>query len=222
MASSRIRISILSDSRLFRDTIACRLAGEEELELLGARGSVHDLLIQAQAQPIDVLLVHLNLESGATAEVIWDVKALLPAARVIVIGLQESELETLRWIEAGAVAYLDHDASYASLLETIRGLAQGRTPSSLGFLARVVNRIDELKRRQPTKVVGAPEALTPREEQVAKWLAVGLADKQIARRLGIKQPTVKHHVHHVLRKLQVKRRRDVIRRTGNHGTWGEG
>jgi DNA-binding NarL/FixJ family response regulator len=218
----RIQVSILSDSRLFRDAVSSRLALEDEIEVVGAAGTVYELLIRAQARPIDVLLVYLSIESAVTAQVVWDVKTLLPASRVIVLGCEEGNSETVRWIEAGALAYLEHGTSYASLVEAIQFVSEGRATCSLEEFTHVIRRIDELEKANGSARAFAKKALSDRETEVAQLMALGLVNKQIARRLGIKQPTVKTHVSNVLRKLQLKRRQEVIRRLQEGGTFEEG
>jgi DNA-binding NarL/FixJ family response regulator len=205
-----VQLSILSNSRLFREALAARLASEEWVQVLGAAGTVYELLLAAQGRPINILLVYLDMESAVGREVVWDINTLLPATRVVVLGSQEEDAETVRWIEAGAMAALAADASWPCLLETIRSVAEGRVTYPAEIVGCLAHRIGELQRACPGVKPTAREPLSERETEVAQLIALGLMNKQVARRLGLKGPTVKTHVRSIFRKLHVKRRRDLM------------
>ena len=218
----RIHVSLLSDSRLFRDAVSARLALEEEIALVGAASTVDGLLRIAQTQRIDVVLVHASMDPAEVAEFVWDVKPHLPAARVVALGIEQNESEIVNCIEAGAAAWLKHDTSYADLLQKIRAVSQGRTTCSPQVLRRVLRRISELAKTNPHSEECTPRPLTFREAEVARLMARGLVNKQIGRALGIRPLTVKNQVHNSLHKLQVKRRRDVTGQLGEYGPLGAG
>jgi DNA-binding NarL/FixJ family response regulator len=205
-----IQLSILSDSRLFREVLAARLASEDRLQVVSSAGTVYELLVRAQARPIHILLVYLGVESAIGAEVVWDIKTLLPATRVVVLGSPGGAADTVRWIEAGAMACLDDRASWACLLATIRSVAEGRATYSPEVVCRLVRRMAELGQVGPGAKSVATEPLSDRETEVAQLIALGLMSKQVARRLGVKTPTVKSHLRSIFRKRNLKGRRDLI------------
>ena len=220
--AQHIHVSILSDSRLFREAIASRLAFEEGLEPVTVAATAHELLRRGRTSPIDILLIHLRGDPEEVAETIWDAKTLFPAARVILLGHAQSASDVVRWMEAGAVACLKDGAPYSSLLDTIRAVSEGRVVVSSPVLGRLLQRIGELAEVSGHRQDQDPDPLSAREAEVARLVASGLANKQIARRLDVKLPTVKSHVHNIMQKLQIKRRRDIIRRAYERGTWEEG
>lgn len=210
----RIQLAILSDSRLFRDALSCRLDLEKEIAVIGAAGTVHDLLVRAGGRPVDVLLVHLDVRSALAAEIVFDVKMLLPASRLVVLGCEPSDAGALRWIEAGAAAWLGDDASYDSLLQATQAVAEGRTLFSADQVIDGIRRLSQLRKADPSLGGCSEGPLSDREREVAQWLSLGLSNKEIARRLGVRQPTVKSHVSRVLRKLGARRRGEIdLRRT---------
>lgn len=218
----RIHVSLLSDSRLFRDAVSARLALEEEIALVGAASTVDGLLRIAQTQRIDVVLVHASMDPAEVAEFVYDVKPHLPTARVVALGIEQDESEIVRCIESGAAAWLKHDTSYAGLLQMIRAVSQGRTTCSPTVLRRVILRVNELAKTKPDVEDSRAKPLTFREAEIAGLISLGMVNKQIARRLGIKAPTVKNHVHSILEKLGVKRRRDVTAQVGEYRLLGAG
>ena len=209
---SKIHVSILSDSRILRDAISSRLILEDGIELLGAVGTVRDLLQSGLADRAQVVLVHSASDPADTAQTTWEIKRLLPSVRVVVAGCRPGESDAVRAIEAGASAALEHNtANFRDLVDTVRAAAEGRaTGSSLELLVDVARRINSLAETDVLSPTQSAAELSAREAQVVRLIAVGLANKQIARRLGISLSTAKKHVHHVMQKRSVKRRRDVV------------
>ena len=205
-----VQLSILANSRLFREALAARLADEDWVQLISVAGTMYALLLQAEGRPSQVLLVRLDLESAVGAEVVWDIKTLLPATRIVVLGSAENDAEILRWVEAGAMAYLEDDASWAQLVETIQSAAEGRATFSPAVISRAVHRIENLKQAHSGGAVSEQQSLSDREAEVAQLITMRLAQKQVARRLGVKTPTVKSHLSSIYRKLHLRGRRDLM------------
>jgi len=122
----RIRVAILSESRLFREAFSSCLAAEDEVEVVGQANTVHDLLLRAQGRSVDILLVYPGIGAVRPLEAIWDVKTLLPASRVTLLGSAPDHPEIARWNEVDNVGWLDQDTSYQSVLEAIAALSEGR------------------------------------------------------------------------------------------------
>lgn len=209
---NRIPVSVIDDRRLFRDAMSARLRRETGIALTAATSRLRDLLEVAKTQSIDIVLVDLSAGTTRGLAIIWDAKSYLPNARVIALGVQTDELTILKCLEAGASGYLTPNASYAALLETIRAVHAGRTPCSPELLVQVMARIRELSHEHKATKVPQHGALSARETEIVQLIAAGLINKQIAQRLGIKLSTVKNHVHNILQKLKVSRRKDTVHR----------
>ena len=209
---STIHLSILSDSRIIRDAISSRLILEDGIELLGAAGTVRDLLQGGLADRANVVLIHLTSAPEDAAWITWKLKRLLPSTRVVVAGCRPGESDALRAVEAGASACLENcAASYRDLVDAVRAAAEGRAAgASLQMLVDIGRRIESLaETEEPSPAQSSPE-LSAREAEVIRLIAAGLPNKQIARRLGIRPSPAKNHVHSVLRKMNAKRRRDLV------------
>lgn len=162
---TKTSVSFLSHSRLFRETIAARLKLEEEIQFVAAAGSIHQLRQHLSGRPLDIVLVHTNIDGVLGRELACDAKILLPAAHLIVLAFRRSKQDLVRWVEAGATAYLEQEASILELLTTIRDIAQGGHPRcSISLLTRVVE-----PHRQMTHLNGRPgaELLSDRELEIA-------------------------------------------------------
>ena len=207
--SSRIPIAIISDSPLLLQILSSRLARETDLDLVAAVSNIRDLYAVAQARPVQIVLVTSTAGSGEPTEAIRHIKSLFSAARIIAIAKYRDESSMLRSIEAGATVCIDEGTTYQALLEKLRGVHHGQTPCSTRMMSCVMERIQELASAEREEDY-PPAKLSNRELQVARLLAIGLMNKQIARRLGIQQRTVKSHVQRVLKKFDIDRRTDVM------------
>jgi len=124
--AGRIRVAILSESRLFREAVSSCLAAEDEVEVVGQANTVHDLLLRAQGRSVDVLLVYPGSRPLRPLDTLWEVRALMPASRVALLGCEQDHPEIARWNEVDNVAWLGQDASYGSVLKAIATLSEGR------------------------------------------------------------------------------------------------
>jgi DNA-binding NarL/FixJ family response regulator len=227
--AERIPISILSDSRLFCATMAARLKRDPSFEPIATASTVHSLLVQLDGRPVDILLVHADAESFAGG-VIWEIKTLLPAARVIVLQYGHAREacddndEAVRWIEAGAAAYLPCSASYVALRETMCALAENRLTCSPQMLVKVIERTRALAEVANSDGDRCPSrSLSLREAEIAGLVNRGLVQsKEIARELGVRPSTVDSHIESILQKLHLNRRSDLLRRDGPHNRWEVG
>jgi DNA-binding NarL/FixJ family response regulator len=131
-------VSILSDSRLFREAIGAWLKRQEEIHWVAVAGTMQQLLQRLGGRAADVLLVHAKPDGILGRHLAFDVRTLLPAARLIVLQSQRGAQDLDPWREAGAMDYLQHDSSPAQLMESIRDAAGGCPSSSVARHPRVV------------------------------------------------------------------------------------
>jgi DNA-binding NarL/FixJ family response regulator len=116
----------------------------------------------------------------------------------------------VEFVEAGAHAYVLQSASPEGLMTAVREVHAGRSPNSPRVVTAVLRRIGSLA-GVPVPPPRTTEPLTPREMEILTLLARGLGNKEICQRLHITVQTVKNHVHSILAKLQVHRRREAVR-----------
>ena len=132
-----------------------------------------------------------------------------PRAEIILIGTDHSNDELLCFIEAGARAFTSSEATLEDLVHTIQSVLRGESPCSGRLGALVASRIATLAKSQHN--LSQPGLLTAREQEILKLVAAGLSNKEIGQQLSISLHTVKIHVHRILEKLQVTRRREAAR-----------
>ena len=151
-----------------------------------------------------VVLVDMNVRDGVAA-----VRALhlaRPHAQVVALGVRDGH-DVAAWANAGVRACVACEAPLAELAAAVRRVANGETACSARLAGLLLERAGRLV--SGSGFTGSRSILTCREQEVADLVAVGLSNKQIASALRVRVPTVKNHVHSILRKLAVRTRADV-------------
>lgn len=205
-------IAVVADVRLYREGLARALGARLELTVvcdvaLGQEGIARLGLTQP-----DIVL--LEAPSARLADVVSQLRAVVPAARVVAFALADEEHDAIRCAEAGASGYVSRDATIEELVTTILRVARGEFPCSPRVATLLARRLSVLAGRRPTPASGPdPQTLlTARERQILALIDDGLSNKEIAARLGIELSTVKNHVHHILDKTSATRRAQAAAR----------
>jgi two-component system, NarL family, nitrate/nitrite response regulator NarL len=196
------RIFVVAAVRLYRDSLVDTLA-REGLTVVGAHaggGGIAPLL--EAAQPDVVLLDMAIADSYGVARL---VQQTLPAASIVALGPGVSDKELLTYAEAGIAGLVAADALVPDLVAGVERAARGELVCSPSVMRDLVHRVAKLS-AAPTQAV----RLTDRERSVVDLLRQDLSNQEIATTLGIGVSTVKHHVHNVLQRLGVRRRREAV------------
>jgi two-component system nitrate/nitrite response regulator NarL len=198
------RVYVVSNVRIHREGLVAILAGEGQLDVLGA-GNSGDVLSQIAALRPEVLLLDLSASDSLTIPP--RAMEVLPSLRVVAFAMAEVEAHVLACAEAGISGYVAQDGSVEDLVTAVLRALRGELVCSPRIAAVLFGRVATLSRGQAT--VPADASLTPREREVTALVACGLTNKEIARRLGLGPATVKNHVHNILQKLSIRRRGDI-------------
>lgn len=205
-------VFIVAGVRLYREGLEQILTNHGAIEVVGTAGHPEDAIPRIGDLAPDIALVDLQLPAGRAA-----IRRLLDAApgvKVVAMAIAEEDDEVVAWAEAGISGYVSRGGSIADLVDTIRGVAAGELRCSPHIAATLLQRVTDLAAGAASP---APyRDLTFREREILDLIEQGLANKEIARHLSIALPTVKNHVHNILRKLQVSRRTDALSVLGRH------
>jgi len=165
-----------------------------------------------------VVLVDLALE-GSVETIRWlAARGGRSGAGVVVLASSDTEEQLVGCAQAGVFDFVTRDDSIAELVLTLRKVASGevRVPPETAAAARGHLDPGALGRASMPQA----ERLTPREIEVMRLIEQGLSNKEIAHRLCVALSTVKQHVHHILEKLEVKRRGEAVARIQRTRAWG--
>jgi two-component system, NarL family, nitrate/nitrite response regulator NarL len=201
-----LEVVVVANVRLYTEGVCLLLEREPGIEVVGVSSHQEALETVASLRP-DVALI-----DGATPSCLALVRAMRAAARrtrVVALGLSGVDREIVNCAEAGISGYVTRAGSRSDLVAAIFAAARGEAHCSARVAGTLLERVATLARekRGPSR-----ERLTRRELQVARLLNEGLSNKEIASRLCIEVPTVKSHVHSILRKLGARRRGEAAAR----------
>lgn len=189
-----IKILLADDHSVVRQGLRMFLALDEELEVVGeASNGAEALRLARELQP-DVILMDLLMPEMDGIAATSAIRRELPDTEVIALTSVLEDEKVFGAIRAGAIGYLLKDTEADDLRRAIKAAAGGQVQLAPQAAARLMREV-----RPPE----SPEELTPRETEVLKLLAQGLANKEIAQELGIGEKTVKTHVSNILSKLGV-------------------
>jgi two-component system nitrate/nitrite response regulator NarL len=195
----RIRVVVVDDHTLFRRGIIALLAGEPDFAVVGeAADGAEGIKTVARHQP-DVVLLDLNMPGISGIEAMKAILAESPGTQVVMLTVSEDAEDLIVALRTGAVGYLLKNIDSEFLVNAIRRAAGGDSVMSPEMTGKLVREI-----REP--VSSAQATLSPREREILAFLARGASNKEIARELAVAENTVKIHVQHILRKLELTSR----------------
>jgi len=200
-----IRVVLVDDHAVVRSGLALLLGVAGDIEVVGeARDGQEALAVVAATGP-DVVLMDLQMPGldgvAATREI-----TAAGSAQVLVLTSYSDTGRILAALDAGAVGYLLKDVEPQALLDGIRAVVRGDSPLHPRAARELVaaRRGDSAPAARSDSVT--PADLTQREREVLGWVRAGLGNKQIARRLGISERTVKAHLTSAFQRIGVSDR----------------
>jgi DNA-binding NarL/FixJ family response regulator len=193
-----IRVLIVDDHAVVRRGLEQMLDTADDIEVAGTASNGAEAVTQAAALHPDIVLMDLSMPEvdgiEATRQVVAAASAADVITRVVVLTSFTEQQRVLDALQAGASGYILKDATPDEVIAAIRAAHAGGAPLDPSA-ARVL--LDAQRAQQPAR------NLSRRESEVLGLVATGLANKQIARRLGISERTVKAHLTAVFQQLGV-------------------
>lgn len=187
-----IRLLIADDHALFRQGLKSLLMLQPDIELVGEVERAADLEPALNQAAADVLLLDLQMDR-------WmgnDIEALAQRVSVVVLTASERIEDALAAIRKGARAIVQKRFAVETLMEAVRSAANG-----LAWLPPLLQ--TELAAQMGS---ASDQRLTAREHEIARYVAEGLRNAEIAQRLAISESTVKTHLNNIFQKLHLRDR----------------
>ena len=215
-----IRILVVDDHTLFRRGLTALLSRDPRFNVIGDAADAGEALRRAQELQPDLILLDNHLPGVNGVDALPALREAAPAARVLMLTVSEDERDLATALRNGACGYLlktmEGDALARAILRAVRGESVVADEMTGKLFAAFRDAAAS------AQVVAAPPVsplaqLSPREQEILRGIARGASNKTIARELGIAETTVKIHVQHVLRKLDVASRVQAAVIATEHG-----
>jgi two-component system nitrate/nitrite response regulator NarL len=202
MTHEKQSVVLVDDHPLFRRGLTQLLAALPRFELLGEASCGRDGIELVKATRPDLLLLDLNMKDISGLDVLREIKSCDLDTRVVMITVSDQAEDLVAALRAGADGYLLKDMEPEQMLESLQSAADGRiiVSEALTHLLAVALR----QQKRPENPVDA--GLTEQELRILERIANGKSNKLIGKELDIAEGTVKVHVKHILRKLNLRSR----------------
>lgn len=206
-----IRILVVDDHTLFRRGLSALLARDPQLQVVGDAGDAGEAIRRAHDLQPDVVLLDNHLPGVTGVDAIGSLREAAPQARILMLTVSEDEHDLAAALRAGASGYLLKTIEGDALGDSLRRAMRGESVVAPEMTGKLVAAYRQAANGAPADEPAATPAsvldqLSAREQDILRGIARGDSNKEIARALGIAETTVKIHVQHVLRKLDVSSR----------------
>jgi two-component system, NarL family, nitrate/nitrite response regulator NarL len=204
-ATKNVRILLIDDHALFRESVARLLQAEPGFEVVADCNSGTDALGILRSQNIDIILLDLDLGPETGADFLESLQAESFKGKILLVTAGVNEAEVPNLIRKGISGIFMKHGSPAALIQGIREAMEGKTLFEQDMLRRAVESRERLSTHQ------SRARLTDRERRVLSHIFEGLANKQIADRLQISESAVKACLQQLFGKTGVRTRSQLVR-----------
>ncbi|MGI0115758.1 two-component system response regulator NarL [Zooshikella sp. RANM57] len=202
MSSEVATILMVDDHPLFRKGLKQLLELEDSLKIIAECSRGQDALEIVKNNEPDLILLDLNMQGLDGLETLRMMRAQGVTARIIMLTVSDNDADVIHCIRAGADGYLLKDMEPEDILDKIKQVVLGRMVIS----ERLAEVLATALRKPDRSDDNLLATLTSREYEILMRIAQGYSNKIIARELGISDGTVKVHVKHLLKKLNMRSR----------------
>jgi DNA-binding NarL/FixJ family response regulator len=195
-----IRVLVTDDHAVLRTGVAALLEREDDMSAVGQAATAEQAVIKARALQPDVVLLDVVMPRKSGFDALPELQKVAPQARMIMLSMQTSPSSIRQALTAGAAGYVGKHASDTDLLDAIRRVAAGSRyvdPELGGDL--VVS--DAAALTQP---------ISERERDVLFLLALGYTNQRIAAMIFVSPRTVDTHRAHIMQKLSLETRAELV------------
>lgn len=201
-----IRVFLCDDHTLFRQGIKKLLTLEKDIKVVGEADNGQDMISMLKKKGPDVILLDIGMPqmNGVTAT--YKVKKIMPHVEIVILTVYEDEPHIFEAIKAGAKGYLLKDVSIDDLLRAIRKVYKGEALIQPVIAAKVLKEFAMLDKKKIKEGDRFYNELTEREKEILRLIALGGTNKEIAKKLGIAEKTVKNHISNIFQILHVNNR----------------
>jgi len=206
---NKVRVLLADDHTILRAGLKMMLNAQPDIEVIGEASDGRQAVLEAQRLQPDVIIMDITMPEVNGIEATRQVKKLQPDVRVLVLTMHENEEYLFQMLRAGAAGYMLKEAADTELISAIRVVSSGRFYLSPSAQSMMVS--DYLQRVRTGEERDSYSALTEREREILKLVAEGYTNNQIGERLFISPKTVDTHRSHIMDKLNLHSRAELVK-----------
>ena len=206
-----VSVIVIDDHAVVRSGLKLLLDAQEDIEVVGEGGTAEQAVLRAQLLKPDVVLLDVVMPGKSGLEVVPDVLQVSPKSKVLVLSMQDDPRYVREAFDAGASGYVLKEAADAELVAAVREVANGGSYVHPALGARLA--VAEARARREAE----EDPLSEREHEVLRLLALGHTNQEIAKMLFISVRTAETHRAHIMQKLRLTSRAELVRYALEHG-----
>lgn len=210
-----IRVVLVDDHAVVRSGLRLLLDAEEDVEVVGEAGNATDAIFRARALKPDVILLDVVMPGESGIEVLPKLLKESPETKILVLSMQDDPSYVREAFAAGASGYVLKEAVDEEVVSAVREIANGGRYVHPSLGARMI--AAEAKER----AVAEADPLSEREREVLRLLALGHTNQEIAQELYISVRTAESHRAHIMQKLRLSTRAELVRYALSQGLLAE-
>jgi two-component system response regulator NreC len=200
-----VRVLIVDDHAVVRAGLRLLVDSQDDLETAGEAGSARDAVFQARATKPDVILLDVVMPDQSGLDVLPQLLHEQPEVKVLVLSMQDDPQYVRQAMAAGASGYVLKEAADTEVVAAIREVANGGRYVHPELGARLLAAETEEARRVEA------DPLSDREREVLRLLALGHTNQEISKQLYISVRTAETHRAHIMQKLRLSSRAELVR-----------
>jgi DNA-binding NarL/FixJ family response regulator len=200
-----IRVLIVDDHAVVRSGLRLLLEAEDDMDVVGEAGTAREAVFELRSSKADVVLMDVAMPGGSGIDVIPQLLHEVPETKILMLSMQDDPNYVRQAFEAGASGYVLKEAADAEVVAAVRDVAEGRSYVNPALGARLVAAESEARKRAEA------DPLSDREREVLRLLALGHTNQEIAKMLYISVRTAETHRAHIMQKLNLRSRADLVR-----------
>jgi two-component system, NarL family, response regulator NreC len=209
-----VRVLIVDDHAVLRTGIRLMLAREPDLEPVGEAGSGREAIFESRSLKPDVILIDVVMPDGNGLEVIPTLLKERPETKILVLSMQDDPRYVREAFAAGASGYVLKEAADVEVVAAVREVARGGRYVHPELGARLIAADADAARK------AEEDPLSDREREVLRLLALGHTNQEIAKQLFISVRTAETHRAHIMQKLRLSSRAELVRYALAHDLLG--
>ena len=210
-----IRVIVVDDHAVVRSGLRHILDASEGIEVVGEAGDSQSAVFETRGQKPDVILMDIVMPGKSGIETIPDLLKDVPEAKVLILSMEDDPHYVREAFAAGASGYVLKEAADTDLVTAVREIAAGGSYVHPTLGARMVSAEAEERKRADA------DPLSDRERDVLRMLALGHTNQEIAGTLYISVRTAETHRAHIMQKLRVQTRAQLVRYALSQGLLGD-